>query len=113
MRPVTVTVVGAAGVVLSAPIVIDQKHGPCEVGFGFVYSGGTTTFEAQYSMDDPFGVYATDYGTNATWFPVTGMTAMVASQGNELKRPCRAVRLKANAGAGGTGVLTVVQSGPN
>lgn len=110
-RSVSVTVVGAAGVVNSSPIVVDQYISPADFGLAFDYSGATTTFDVQYSMDDPFATYATDYNTNALWFDVTGMVALVADTAGELKRAVRAFRLQANAGAGGTGILTVVQSG--
>lgn len=112
MRPVSVTVIGAAGAVNSSPIVVDQYIGPAEFGLMFDYvSGATTTFVVQYSLDDPFAVYATDYNTDANWVDVTGFTALAADKGGVLAQPVRALRLRSNAGAGGTGKLTVVQSG--
>jgi len=111
VRPVTVSITGNWLTQNSAPIVVDQYLTPLNLGLFFKDTGNTTNFKVQFSLDDPFGVYATDYNTNGIWFDHSTMTAMTANANGNLTTPVRAVRLQAGATGTDTGSLTVVQSG--
>lgn len=115
MRPVTVSITGNGATQNSAPVVVDQYIAPLQLGLAFKTTGVATTFKVQYSLDDPFAVYATDYNTNGTWFDLTGMNAMTTNTSGKIDDttvgPVRAVRLQGNNAGTETGTLTVVQSG--
>ena len=112
MRPVSVSVTGnGASALPSAPIVVDQYLTPMNLGLLFKDSGSTTSFKVQYSLDDPFGAYATDYNTNGVWIDHATMTGMTANAVGTILTPVRAVRLLAGATGSDTGTLVLVQSG--
>jgi hypothetical protein len=108
MRPVVVTVSALNGV--SSPVVLDQYQSPFNIGLGFDVTL-TGTYKVQYSFDDPFATYATDYNTNATWFDHPTMIGMTADTAGNIAFACRAVRLANTAYTDGSGKLTVLQSG--
>lgn len=111
MRPVVVTVTGNGVTRNSAPVVLDYHLDPFNVGLFFTTNGATTGFKVQFSGDDPWATYATDYNTNAVWQDHPFMTAMTANSSGNVAFAVRAVRLQANASGTDTGTLTVVQSG--
>jgi hypothetical protein len=108
MRPVTVTL-AAAGV--SAPVVIDQYLAPINLGISVVVTNTNTT-KVQYSLDDPFAAYATDYNTNATWFDAAApLASITATTYGSITTPVRAVRLNCTSFTSGSAAMTVVQAG--
>ena len=116
MRPVYLTAKATAGA--SAPCVLDQYLTPIDVMLNiqlFGNTGGGSSYTVQYSNDDPFASYATDYNTNATWYDHPTLAAIGSSDGvDKLDVPARAVRLYTNtAGTGGTATpsLVVIQAG--
>lgn len=84
---------------------------PVNIGLAIKPAGGTTTSVVQYSLDDPFGSYATDYNTNAAWFDAAVTATGSTNVYGTILTPVRAVRLNTSALAGTSVSLTVVQSG--
>jgi hypothetical protein len=112
LRPVTTTVTGNGSSILnSPPVVIDQYLTPINIGLSFTDSGSTTVFKVQYSCDDPFAVYATDYNTNAQWFDHPSLTGLSAAAFGTITFPVRAVRLQSSAAGTDIGKLEVQQAG--
>ena len=112
VRPVSVSLTGnGASIQNSAPVVVDQYLTPMNLGLYFKDSGSTTVFKVQYSLDDPFGSYATDYNTNGVWFDHASLVTLTANASGSQTTPVRAVRLVASASGTDTGTLTVVQAG--
>lgn len=116
MRSVKVTGPAATGV--STPVILDQHLTPQEVGVAVLFSAGASaTAKVQWSLDDPFATYATDYNTNAIWFDDKNLVALVANTAGTLvnaagnHQPVRAVRLNNTVYSSGTTTLTVVQCG--
>lgn len=116
MRSAKVTAPGATGV--SSPIIVDQHLTPQEIGVAVqISSGASLTTKVQWSLDDPYATYATDYNTNGIWYDdknltsLTGNTAgtLINAAGNH--QPVRAVRLNNTGWVSGTVSLTVVQCG--
>lgn len=110
MRSVVVN--GPAGTGVSAPVVLDQYLNPQEAGLAVEFSAGASaTAKVQYSLDDPFASYATDYNTNAVWYDHATITGKTANFTANLGVVARAVRLNNTVWASGTVSLTVVQTG--
>lgn len=97
----------------SAPLVIDQYLAPINIGLSLANTATGNVGTAQYSLDDPFATYATDYNTNALWYNVTGMATITATSGTagSITTPVRAVRLFVPTFASGSVTLTAVQAG--
>lgn len=106
MRPVTVSKTGVGN---SAPIVLDYHLTPEQTGLQAIVTG-TVTYTVDYSLDDPFAVYATDYNTNAKWWPHPNMTDQTADSQDVLTVPSRAARVRITSGTGSV-ALTAVQAG--
>ena len=104
MQSITTSVTGVG----SSPVeAVSWFTNPFNLGLGAVLSGAAT-FTVEYSFEDP-----TNEGysaSTATWFPVTGLSAVSASTAAELTIPCRAVRVTIASGAG-TVTLYVQQAG--
>lgn len=98
MQSITTSVTGVG----SSPVeAVSWFTNPFNLGLGAVLSG-TATFTVQYSFEDP-----TNEGysaSTATWFSVTGLSAVSASTAAALTIPCRAVRVTI---ASGTGAVTL------
>jgi len=80
----------------------------------FGNTGGTPSYTVQYSPDDPFATYATDYNTNANWYNHPVLVTLAADGVDSMQVPARAVRLSTgSAGTGGTATprLVVIQAG--
>ncbi len=110
MRPVQQTMAATGA---TAPVVLDYIQAPFAVGLFLDFdkdtSSGTVTVE--YSFDDPWAVYATDYGTNATWFADPNLTNKTASADGNIAFPVRAVRANCSIfGDTGTIYFTVIQA---
>jgi hypothetical protein len=94
----------------SAIITVDDFQTPFNIGLAAVVTAGTPTFSIQYSLDDPT---ASGYvAANATWFSVTGLSAVSATASAALTIPCRAICIYMGAAQTGTVELTAVQAGP-
>lgn len=114
----SVTVIAPAGTGASAPIILDQHLTSQDVGLAIVLSAGASlTTKVQWSLDDPYGVYATSYTVNATWFDDKNLITLVANAAGVpvnaagLRQPIRAVRLNNTIYASGTASLTAAQMG--
>ena len=98
MQSITTSVAGVG----SSPVeAVSWFTNPFNVGLGAVLSG-TATFTVEYSFEDPTN--AGYSASTATWFSVTGLSAVSASTAAALTIPCRAVRVTI---ASGTGAVTL------
>ncbi len=105
----------------SSPVaILDQMLTPQTVGLSVsVSAGASLTTKVQYSLDDPFAVYNTDYATDAVWYDhITDVAAITSlsgiTSGNHAGRgviPARAYKLVNSSWVSGTATLTVVQCG--
>lgn len=116
MRPIYLSAnTNALGV--SAPVVLDQYLTPFNVTLAvelFGNTGGGASYTVQYSLDDPYGTYAVDYNTNATWYNHPTLVTLAADATDVFYTPVRAVRmLTTTPGTGGTQTprLVIVQAG--
>lgn len=108
----SVIVLGPAAIGVSTPVVLDQYLNPQEAGLAVQFpAGAAATCKVQYSLDDPFATYATDYNTNAVWYDHATITAKTANFSANLGVIARAVRLNNTAWTSGQPTLTVVQTG--
>lgn len=105
MQSVSVTQSGAGS---SAVEALSYFTNPFNVGLGAVLTG-TATFTVEYSMQDPMD--AGYVAANATWFPVTGLSAVSATTGAALTIPCRAIRVTLAGGSTGDVTLYIQQAG--
>lgn len=107
MRPIIVTL---DSVSISDPIVVDNYQDNFKVGLQAAFSAGANaTVTVQSTMDDPYADYDTDFNTDATWFDVTGMSALTAGAQGNIFFPVRAIRLNMTARTAGSVTLTVLQ----
>lgn len=104
MKPVSVVAQNGVNSGNSAAVPIDYMISPVNLGIGLVI-GATPTFKVQYTFDNLL-----DSTVTPTWFDVTGLTALVASQAAVITTPCRAIRAVVTGGTG-TVTMTVVQAG--
>lgn len=109
MRPVNINITSAASTV---PVVLDYIASPFSVGLALNFTSGTGsgTVTVQYSFDDPYATYATDYGTNANWISLASLTSKTSDADGTLTSPVRAVR--ANCAIFNSGIIkfTAIQS---
>lgn len=116
MRSVVVT--SPAGTGSSPVVIIDQHLTPQNVGLSVEFGTASLTAKVQYSLDDPFATYATDYSTNAIWYDhvtdvvaIPSLTGLSANAAGRLVIPARAFKLVVTAWTSGAATLTVVQVG--
>lgn len=109
MRPVNINIASAAP---TAPVVLDYIANPFSVGLALNFStgNGSGTVTVQYSFDDPYAAYATDYGTNANWINLASLTTKVGDADGSLSSPVRAVRANCTVYNSGVIKFTVLQS---
>lgn len=115
----SIVVVTPASTNPSPPVIVDQHLTPQHIGIAAVVSGGASlTYDIQFSFNDPFAVYATDYNTNATWLTDKNMTSLTATKCGVLTGDfgqwppaVRAIRAKNSGYTSGNVTLTVVQVG--
>lgn len=114
MRPVYLTASGSNGGV-SNPCVLDQYLTPTDVLLAVELYGGTGgNYTVQYSPDDPFAAYATDYNTNANWYNHPTLASLSADGVDSIVIPARAVRILTTTAATGSSSpprLVVIQAG--
>lgn len=103
MRPVYLTVNAVEDSVV-APLDI-YLHGEVALGVDIT---GTETVTVEYTYDD---VWDENFNpATATWYAVTGLTAVTADADAVLSAPPRGVRIRGTAGTG-SATLAIVQSG--
>ena len=111
MRPTRQTLTGNGATQNSTPILMDTHRNPFNVSLGVNTDGSATTVTVQYTLDDPLAAYATDFGTDATWFTHSDISAVTADTDANFAFPVTGIRVQ----LGGTGtdiwVLTVLQAG--
>lgn len=121
MRPVYIqaAIANVGAYPWSAPVVLDYHLTPQQIMLAYEQRGASAQCSIQWSPDDPFATYATDYNTNANWYDVAGMTAIITDTqytlggtGSDNNFPARAVRVKTNSYTSGVApLLTVIQAG--
>lgn len=94
----------------SAVITVDDFQTPFNLGLAAKITAGTPTFSIQYSLDDPMA--AGYVAANATWFAVTGLSAVSATTSVGMTIPCKAISIYMAPAQTGTVELKVVQAGP-
>lgn len=99
MRPQVVTL---SAVGTSAPIPIDWKQSPVNVGLGVVVSG-VLTYTVEHCFEDILG------GVTPNWLPNATLAAATTSQSGNYAFPVTAVRLNVTAWTSGTATLNVLQ----
>ncbi len=115
MRSVTVTSPAATGP--STPVILDQHLTPQDVGVAIEFGTASLTTKLQFSLDDPYTTYATDYNTNAIWYDDKNLTALTSNTAgipicaSGFPIPVRALRINNTGWTSGTATLTVVQCG--
>lgn len=115
MRPVYMPASTLAG--NSDPVVVDTHLGPSNILIAVELGGNTgggASYTVQYSPDNPFGSYATDYNTNANWYDHPTLITLAADAVDQLSVPAQGIRLVTTTpGTGGTTAprMVVVQSG--
>lgn len=114
----SIVVQAPAGTGPSPAVILDQHLTSQSVGCAIeLTSGASLTAKLQWSLDDPYAVYATDYNTNAVWFDDKNLTGLVANTAGTpidaagFSIPVRAVRINNTVWVSGTSSLTVVQTG--
>lgn len=101
MGPVTVTTSDASGGALhSAPIRVDWRTAPVNVGIGCVVSG-TVSYNVEHSFENP----------PVNWFQNANVSSATANADTNYMFPVEYVRLTQNSGTGSV-TLTYLQSGP-
>ena len=105
MQSITVTRVAAGSSTVRA---VSFFTNPFNIGLAAVLTG-TATFTVEYSMEDP-----TNEGyvaASATWFPVTGLSAVSATTSVGFTIPCRAIRVTLAEASTGSVTLYIQQAG--
>ena len=100
MRPQTVSV---GSVAASAPMIMDRKQNPFNVGFGVDVSGGTLTYTVEHTFSDILA------GVTAVWFPHSPIAAQTTNKDGNYAFPVTAIRLNVTAFTSGPAVMTVLQ----
>lgn len=112
MRPVSVSTTDASGAATrTSPVPLNYNAEDFKVSLRITVTG-TANYTVQYSLDDPWAVYATDYNTNGRWVNSSdaAVVGATASQTTNFIVPVRAVRVVQNSGNGST-ETTIVQQG--
>jgi len=104
MRPVVYTVTGTQVSNVYAP---DHYLTPFNVSLGCTVTG-TSNYTVQYTYDNVFS--ATYNPATGNWVDHPSLTTQVATKDSNIAYPVRAIRIKANSGAGTT-TLTITQAG--
>lgn len=99
MRRQDVTVSSQAA---SAPLPMDFKQNPFNVGFGVVMTG-TLTYTVQHTFDD------LSLGTPTTWFDNSTVAAETTNMDGNYAFPVTAIRLNVTAYTNGSATLKVLQ----
>ncbi len=111
MRAQRQTLTGTGSTLNTAPIVMDIHRNPFNVSIVVDTDGSTTGATVQYTLDDPFASYATDYGTDATWLSHGDISATTADADANFAFPVRAIRMQLDTNGTDTWVMTVIQAG--
>lgn len=111
MRPIVQNITAAG---IQPPIPVDWRLTPFQLSQTLsLGAAGVINYTFQYSNDDPYASYATDYNTNGTWISDVNGTAKTATFQDAILVPCRAVRINVASFTAGTSptAFTVVQAG--
>jgi hypothetical protein len=105
-RPVTQSAAGTSSVIR-----LNSEQPNFKVGlFSKISSGATLTYDIEYTYDQPEGVYATDFETDADWRVVDSMNDLTADGVSNLFYPATAVRINVSSYTDGSVSLTPTQA---
>lgn len=108
----TTVTAGTASYLYSEPCPVDFRIAPMNIGLAFETTSNATTFEVDYSLDDPWSFDSADaYNANGVWFAHASLVSMTANAAGSITVPVRAVRLKSNQAGTSVGTLRVIQVG--
>lgn len=111
MRPVTIAVTAAG---FSIPLVCDYRAGNIQgvVDVNFTAGPGVGTVTVQYSATDPFSAAANagGPGLGATWYDLSGATALTANTITNIVLPITMLRLNVTAYTSGTIYLKFINA---
>ena len=106
MRRIVKTIGSAA---TSVPMRLSGQNGNFDYSLVVgLTAAATLTYTVEFTTDDPEASYATDFATDATWLPVTGLDGLSANAASNLFVPVSAVRLDVTAFTDGTATLTAL-----
>lgn len=103
-KEITMTGNGAS-VQNSDPYVLDFRKADFNVSIIGNTDGSTTGWTVQYTVENPWATYATDFGTDADWFDLENFTDLLADADGNLTGVVTALRLQLDAN--GTDTVTV------
>jgi hypothetical protein len=110
MRPIILTAPASTGA--SQPAVVDYLQAPVTIGLMIEFpNSASATCAVQYTYDDPFATYATNWATNANWQTHPILTGITSNSDGYIATPVRGIRLNNTAWASGNPTLTIVQGG--
>jgi hypothetical protein len=109
VRPIVLSAPGSTGP--SAPAILDIYLTPFQITLAVEFGTASATSKVQYSCDDPYATYATNYNTDAVWFDHPTLVNLTANGVDTITTPVRAVRLDNTAWTSGVVTLTVIQAG--
>ncbi len=109
MRPIYLNAPSATGP--SAPAILDIYLTPFQITLGVEFGTASATSTIEYSVDDPFASYATNYNTDAIWFSHPTLVNLTANAVDTITTPVRAVRINNTGWVSGTVKLTIIQAG--
>lgn len=109
MRPIVLSAPSGTGV--SSPAILDIYLTPFQITLAVEFGTASATSTVEYSVDDPFAAYPTNYNTDAVWFPHPTLVNLTANGVDTITTPVRAVRIDNTVWSSGTVTLTVIQAG--
>lgn len=93
----------------TSPVIPADTHGFLGATVAVIMSAGASmTAKVQYTVDDVSS--STFDPSTATWFDMSGMTALAASAAGGLASPVTGIRLNVTAYTSGTASMTVVSA---
>jgi hypothetical protein len=91
---------------------MDYHQAPANIGLSIEFpSGASATCKVQYTYDDPYDSYATDWNTNAVWQDHPILTGITSNSSDWINAPVRGIRLYNTAWSSGQPTLIIVQAG--
>jgi hypothetical protein len=91
---------------------MDYLQAPVTIGLMIEFpNSASATCEVQYTYDDPFAAYATNWATNANWQNHPILNGITSASSDYIATPVRGIRLNNTAWSSGQPTLTIVQGG--
>ena len=111
-KPTSLSLTGnGSSVQNSAAIALNPHISPFKTTIRLNTDGSTTTGTVQYTLDDPWGDYPTDFATDADWVNDGTLASLTADTTGAIDFPVTAVRLQVGATGTDSWTMTVLQAG--